>query len=276
MKNITAFLLPLLFPLLVFSQSSREKDSLAFVQQQWQTKKIAKGIIWKSASTSTFFNSNQIINILEIDLKKNQKKLSLQALSKSRELTSKLAKEANAIVAINGGFFDMKNGGAVDFIKVNHKIVNPTRSKSVRANAYFAFDKKSTKITSDSLSTGHYPNIMLAGPMLLTEKERSTLAKNAFNDNRHPRTAVGMKGNKLILITVDGRRSQSQGMNLHELANVLKWYGCDNAMNLDGGGSTAMYIHDQPYNGIVSYPSDNSQFDHAGERKVSNIIYLTK
>lgn len=276
MKNITAFLLPLLFPLLVFSQSSREKDSLAFVQQQWQTKKIAKGIIWKSASTSTFFNSNQIINILEIDLKKNQKKLSLQALSKSRELTSKLAKEANAIVAINGGFFDMKNGGAVDFIKVNHKIVNPTRSKSVRANAYFAFDKKSTKITSDSLSIGHYPNIMLAGPMLLTEKERSTLAKNAFNDNRHPRTAVGMKGNKLILITVDGRRSQSQGMNLHELANVLKWYGCDNAMNLDGGGSTAMYIHDQPYNGIVSYPSDNSQFDHAGERKVSNIIYLTK
>lgn len=276
MKNITAFLLPLLFPLLVFSQSSREKDSLAFVQQQWQTKKIAKGIIWKSASTSTFFNSNQIINILEIDLKKNQKKLSLQALSKSRELTSKLAKEANAIVAINGGFFDMKNGGAVDFIKVNHKIVNPTRSKSVRANAYFAFDKKSTKITSDSLSIGHYPNIMLAGPMLLTEKERSTLAKNAFNDNRHPRTAVGMKGNKLILITVDGRRSQSQGMNLHELANVLKWHGCDNAMNLDGGGSTAMYIHDQPYNGIVSYPSDNSQFDHAGERKVSNIIYLTK
>jgi len=276
MKNITAFLFVILFPLIGFSQTSSEKDSLAFVQQQWQSKKIAKGILWKSASTSTFFNSNQIINILEIDLKKNQKNLGLKALPKSRELTSKLAQEAKAIVAINGGFFDMKNGGAVDFIKVENQIINKTLSKSVRANAYFAFDKKSTRITSDSSSIGAYPNIILAGPMLLAQNTKAQLSKNAFNDNRHPRTAIGLKGNKLILITVDGRRSESQGMNLHELTNILKWYGCDDAMNLDGGGSTAMYIRDQPHNGIVSYPSDNSKFDHAGERKVSNIIYLTK
>lgn len=276
MKNITAFLFTILFPLLAFTQTSNEKDSLAFVQQQWQTKKIAKGILWKSASTSTFFNSNQIINILEIDLKKNQKKLGLQALPKSRELTSKLAQQANAVVAINGGFFDMKNGGAVDFIKVENQVVNHSISKNVRANAYFAFDKKSTRITSDSSSIGNYPNIMLAGPMLLAQDTRALLSKNAFNDNRHPRTAVGLKGNKLILITVDGRRSESQGMNLHELTNILKWYGCEEAMNLDGGGSTAMYIQSQPQHGIVNYPTDNSKFDHAGERKVSNIIYLTK
>jgi exopolysaccharide biosynthesis protein len=276
MKNITAFLFIILFPILSFSQTSSEKDSLAFVQQLWQTKKIAKGILWKSASTSTIFHSNQIINILEINLKKNQKKLGLRALPKSRELTSKLAQEANAIVAINGGFFDMKNGGAVDFIKVENFVVNQTLSKSVRANAYFAFDKKSTRITSDSSSIGYYPNIMLAGPMLLAQDARVQLSKNAFNDNRHPRTAIGLKGNKLILITVDGRRNESQGMNLHELTNILKWYGCENAMNLDGGGSTSMYIRDQPHNGIVNYPADNNKFDHAGERKVSNIIYFTK
>ncbi|WP_149913936.1 phosphodiester glycosidase family protein [Sphingobacterium cavernae] len=276
MKNSTAFLFIILFPILSFSQTSSEKDSLAFVQQFWQTKKIAKGILWKSASTSTIFNSNQIINILEIDLKKNQKKLGLRALPKSRELTSKLAQEANAIVAINGGFFDMKNGGAVDFIKVENHVVNQTLSKSVRANAYFAFDKKTTHITSDSSSIGAYPNIMLAGPMLLAQDVRGQLSKNAFNDNRHPRTAIGLKGNKLILITIDGRRNESQGMNLHELTNILKWYGCENAMNLDGGGSTSMYIYNQPHNGIVNYPADNNKFDHAGERKVSNIIYLTK
>lgn len=275
MKNITAFLFALLCPILTFSQNI-EQDSLAFIGQKWQTQKIAKGIVWKSAKTSTIFNSNQIINILEIDLKKNQKNLGLKALPKSRELTSKLAQEAKAIVAVNGGFFDMKNGGAVDFIKVENQIVNKTLSKSVRANAYFAFDKKSTRITSDSSSIGTYSNIMLAGPMLLAQNTKAQLSKNAFNDNRHPRTAIGLKGNKLILITVDGRRSESQGMNLHELTNILKWYGCEDAMNLDGGGSTAMYIRDQPHNGIVSYPSDNSKFDHAGERKVSNIIYLTK
>ena len=276
MKNSTAFLFTILFPLLAFTQTSSEKDSLAFVQQQWQSKKISKGILWKSASTSTFFNSNQIINILEIDLKKNQKKLGLKALPKSRELTSKLAQEANAVVAINGGFFDMKNGGAVDFIKVDNQVVNQTRSKSVRANAYFAFDKKTIRIVSDSSSISHYPNIMLAGPMLLAQDTRAQLSKNAFNDNRHPRTAVGLKGNKLILITVDGRRRESQGMSLHELTHILKWYGCEDAMNLDGGGSTAMYILNEPHNGIVSYPADNNKFDHAGERKVSNIVYITK
>jgi exopolysaccharide biosynthesis protein len=275
MKNITAFLFALLCPILTFSQNI-EQDSLAFIGQKWQTQKIAKGIVWKSAKTSTIFNSNQIINILEIDLKKNQKNLGLKALPKSRELTSKLAQEAKAIVAVNGGFFDMKNGGAVDFIKVENQIVNKTLSKSVRANAYFAFDKKSTRITSDSSSIGTYSNIMLAGPMLLAQNTKAQLSKNAFNDNRHPRTAIGLKGNKLILITVDGRRSESQGMNLHELTNILKWYGCEDAMNLDGGGSTAMYIRDQPHNGIVNYPSDNNKFDHEGERKVSNILFISK
>src|SRR5690606_40679662 len=86
--------------------------------------------------------------------------------------------------------------------------------------SYFAFDKKSTRITSDSSSIGYYPNIMLAGPMLLAQDARVQLSKNAFNDNRHPRTAIGLKGNKLILITVDGRRNESQGMNLHELTNI--------------------------------------------------------
>lgn len=276
MKNITAFLFILLFPILVFSQSSIEKDSLAFVQQQWHSKKIAKGIVWKTVSTASLFNSNQIINILEIDLKKNQKNLGLKALPNSREFTSTLAKDVQAIVAINGGFFNMKDGGAVDFIKVDNQVVNHTVAKSVRANAYFAFDKKSSTITSDSSSIGHLPNIMLAGPMLLAQESRAALSKNAFNDNRHPRTAIGIKDKKLILITVDGRRSESQGMNLHELTNILKWYGCKDAMNLDGGGSTAMYIQGQPHNGIVNYPSDNNKFDHAGERKVSNIIYLTK
>lgn len=275
MKNSTAFLFTLLFPFLAFSQVSLPQDSLAFIQQKWQVQKIAKGVIWKNLSTTALFNSTQIINIIEIDLKQNQKKLGIKALPKSRELTSSLAKQVKAFVAINGGFFDMKNGGAVDYIKVENKVINITNSPSDRANAFLAFDKKATKITSDSTIISSYPNIMQAGPILLIQNSRAQLSKNAFNDNRHPRTAIGLKGNKLILITVDGRRSQSQGMNLHELAHIMKWYGCQDAMNLDGGGSTAMYIHNQPYNGIVNYPSDNNKFDHEGERKVSNIIYLT-
>lgn len=275
MRKITAFLFYCLLPLFVFSQTDKHIDSLTFAHQEWATKTIGKGIVWKTSSFPSIFGSQQIINIIEVNLKKNQKKLALKALPAGRELTSKLAKEADALAAINGGFFDMKNGGAVDFIKVNNQVINHTRSKSSRG-AYFAFDKKRTIIADDSVLVASYPNVMLAGPMLIKDNSTIPLAKNAFNDNRHPRTALGIKEDILVMITIDGRRSQSQGVSLHELTNLLRWYGCQDGMNLDGGGSTTMYIYDQPHNGVVNYPSDNQKFDHEGERKVSNIIYIIK
>ena len=59
--------------------------------------------------------------------------------------------------------------------------------------------------------------------------------------NLNPRTAVGVAGNKLLLATVDGRRTGfSEGMYLSEVAELLKRYGATDAINLDGGGSTTM------------------------------------
>lgn len=60
---------------------------------------------------------------------------------------------------------------------------------------------------------------------------------------RNPRTAIGYtKENDLILVTVDGREGSSVGMTLYELAGFMKSLGCVNAINLDGGGSTVMYV----------------------------------
>lgn len=60
---------------------------------------------------------------------------------------------------------------------------------------------------------------------------------------RNPRTAIGYtRDNNLIMLTADGREGASIGLTLIELANLMKEFGCVNAMNLDGGGSTVMYI----------------------------------
>lgn len=250
-------------------------DSLIFVTQQWKDSTLQKGIKWRKAHFDNLFKSKQVINIIEIDLsKKNLKKIGLEALSNSRKKTSFLADSIRALAAINGGFFDMKNGGAVDFIKVNEKVINYSKSNSSRANAYLAFDHKTLLISNDSTEASKFMNVMSSGPFLLYENKNIKLDKNAFNDNRHPRTAVAIKGNKLILLTVDGRNSYSEGLNLNELADIFRWYGCNKAMNLDGGGSTTMFISNQPNNGIVNYPSDNKEFDHDGERAVSNIIFI--
>lgn len=66
---------------------------------------------------------------------------------------------------------------------------------------------------------------------------------------RNPRTAVGYtKDNNLIIVTVDGREKSSVGMTLTELAYLMKSIGCTNAMNLDGGGSTVLYVNGKVVN----------------------------
>ena len=64
---------------------------------------------------------------------------------------------------------------------------------------------------------------------------------------RHPRTAVGLTENKhLILLVVDGRQTNRDGFSCRELTRfMVKWFNPQYALNLDGGGSTAMCVEGQ-------------------------------
>ncbi|MCC7308549.1 MAG: phosphodiester glycosidase family protein [Acidobacteria bacterium] len=93
-------------------------------------------------------------------------------------------------------------------------------------------------------------------------------AGKAFAETRHPRTAVAkLKGGKFLMITVDGRQpGVSVGMNLQELAEYLLSLGAVDAMNLDGGGSTTMFLDGK----VINTPSDKE-----GERKIGDAILVT-
>lgn len=84
---------------------------------------------------------------------------------------------------------------------------------------------------------------------------------------RHPRTMLGYTKDKkeMIMCVVDGRSSLSSGGIYLEMADVMRYAGADWAMNIDGGGSSTMYIQNL---GIMNIPSDGS------ERAVSNGVYL--
>jgi hypothetical protein len=77
-------------------------------------------------------------------------------------------------------------------------------------------------------------------------------------DARNPRTALGLSANRetLILVAVDGRRTDAVGMTCNELGTLLKGLGAADAMNLDGGGSTTMWLAS---GGVVNQPSDGAQ-----------------
>lgn len=89
--------------------------------------------------------------------------------------------------------------------------------------------------------------------------EHQSLAN--FVNARHPRTAIGICGDgALLLVVVDGRKAISRGATLSEMAEIMKRCGAQQAINLDGGGSTDMVVA----GGVVNIPSDGQ------ERPVAN------
>ncbi|MFI9244699.1 phosphodiester glycosidase family protein [Streptomyces sp. NPDC053086] len=89
----------------------------------------------------------------------------------------------------------------------------------------------------------------------------------AWANVRQPRTLAGVdKRGRLILATVDGRlTSGSEGFTLYEAAAFMKSLGAVQAMNLDGGGSTAMAVNGT----LANHPSDA-----AGERPVGDTVQV--
>lgn len=285
MRVMKKYLLSLFFILstyVVFSQN------LSFKSIHWEVDTIQKGIIYKYHHFDTLFSGKQSISVLDINLNQDNLKLRFAYLEKGqgRKKTSELAQNfENAIVAINGTFFNMREGGSVCFLKVDGKLINPTIDKesiwffnqegaiTVDKNEnvkVFALPKKDTSWASIAKTEEH---VMASGPILISNEEALGLSSDF--DTKHPRTAIGItKDNHLIFLTIDGRTASSIGVTIPELTQVLQALNCINALNLDGGGSTSMWIKGKEENGIVNFPCDNKRFDKKGERTVANAIIV--
>jgi exopolysaccharide biosynthesis protein len=128
------------------------------------------------------------------------------------------------------------------------------------------FPMKSEKggVTAEDIVAG-VPQLIKDGKIDITwEKEGSS---KSFVETRHPRTAVAkLKDGKFLMITIDGRSEISGGIGLQDLAEYLLSLGAIDAMNLDGGGSTTMFVGGK----VVNRPSDKE-----GERKVSDALLVT-
>ncbi|MFC2156332.1 phosphodiester glycosidase family protein [Acidobacteriota bacterium] len=112
------------------------------------------------------------------------------------------------------------------------------------------------------------PRILRNGAVSVEIEEEAI--RKGFDTERHPRTAIGFSEDKryLYVCVVDGRRiGYSRGASLYELAELMREFGCSEAMNFDGGGSSSMVVD----GGIVNRPSDPT-----GIRPVSSGIFIVK
>ncbi len=112
---------------------------------------------------------------------------------------------------------------------------------------------------------------VIGGNMLLV-KDGLDVAPD--EKTRHPRTAVGLdaNGDKLIILLVDGRKpGVAVGMSYEELATEMRRLGCQQALNLDGGGSSTMAVRDA-ITGQITILNDPTD---GHERAVANVLGIS-
>lgn len=273
----------LLLSLWVITASASEQDSLLIVKADWKVTTTDDGLTHKQAQIKGLFNSVQSINLIEIP-RASKRKIGI-AGNEGMKRTSLQAIEKGAVAAINGTYYNMKEGNSVCFYKIGDTVIDTTTDGEFKSRVNGAIREKRGKIEiiewSKPIEQSYKKSkgtVLASGPIMLDNGKRSdwSACSKSFIETRHPRSAIYTKGDgTVVFMTVDGRSAgNADGVSIPELAYLVKILGGDDAINLDGGGSTTLWLKGAPDNGVLNYPTDNKLFDHAGERSVSNIFYV--
>jgi len=187
------------------------------------------------------------------------------------DTTSNMAKENNAVLAINGDYYGARQAGYV--IRNGNLYRNTSGDRDalvITKTGEFEFVSENEKSAEELLQSGAY-QVLSFGPVLLADGEISV----GENDEvgmamaSNPRTAIGYLGNNhYVFVVSDGRTSESAGLSLYELATFMKELGVVDAYNLDGGGSSTMVFKGE----IINNPTTNGHSNQ--ERSVSDIVYI--
>ena len=187
--------------------------------------------------------------------------------------TSTFASRYGAQIAINGGFYD-----TATYAPIGLTIGEGERWTDSGDDATFGFAAfgprgraELSNPTEVVATPAEWMENVVAGYPMLVENGQVVIA-DCFSHmcERHPRSAIGMdaEGRTLVLVVVDGRwAGVSRGMTRIELAELMIDLGAWRALNLDGGGSSTLYV--AGLGGVVNHPSDGT------ERFVSNHLGFT-
>ena len=208
-------------------------DSLAIVSANWQTEPLQKGMLYKKAVFSSLYGVPQEVSIFEISPKHYRFDV---LVHNPKEETSVAARHAGAVAAINGSYFDMKAGNSVCYLRKDGVVI-------------------------DTTSTGVLATV--SNGAVLIKKGRLELIPWSKQEEK----ACTLKKGTVLLIVVDGRRKgKAEGINIPELAHMIRILGGEDALNLDGGGSSTLWSGALPDKGIANTPSGSA------ERKVANSL----
>jgi hypothetical protein len=220
------------------------------------------------------------IHILELDLTRVLLETTPGDKSGGREYTARTvsayAASRDLLAAVNGGYFTPFSGGspggddyyprAGDSVDVSGlaiafgEVVSPVELfEDERVNAVLCVAGAIVSIEDGQSCAGPVDHALSAGPRLLSGGAPSPLAGfgDRYANTRHPRTAIGLAadGQRAWLVVADGRQpGYSDGMSLNELTALFLDLGAADALNLDGGGSSAMVLRKDGRHIVVNSP----------------------
>ena len=187
--------------------------------------------------------------------------------------TSVTAANNNAILAINGDFYGANTTGYV----IRNGVVYRNTVREDASNGDLAIYKDGSfgivyenDVSAEDLVKNGVVNLLAFGPTLVNNGKITVSSNSEVGQSMasNPRTAIGIiDKNHYVIVVSDGRTSESQGLSLYQLAQVMKFYGVKTAYNLDGGGSSTLYFNGK----VINKPTTNGTIS---ERAVSDIVYI--
>jgi MYXO-CTERM domain-containing protein len=202
--------------------------------------------------------ANQNINVLVVDLCAPGVSLRATKSGERQRTVSSFGALVGAKAAINGDFFSYTdystngpsrgNGGA--WGGGDHGYVAPVQFGANRVALPAHEGTSGVEPWAREVVSGH--------PTLLVGNAPRDNNGDGLCTARHPRTVLGFSADKtkLYLAVIDGRATNRVGMTCDEMIALMKGLGATDAVNLDGGGSSTMWVAGT---GFVNNPSDGSQ-----------------
>ncbi len=199
---------------------------------------------------------------------------------RGRETVAAMASRVKADVAINGGFFHIghgKDGRPSGSLVINGKIYglkNKIQPILIINNGKLSIQRINPK--QFLAQKGNARASIVSGIPLLIKDGRvnqGLYSKSQSYTAPHARTAVGIKPNGGVVIVIaehDPVLMGTRGLSLLELAQLMEKLGCHSAINLDGGGSSTLWVKGRVINRTLG---DVDEFNGIqAERPVSDAI----
>ena len=256
---------------------TRSEQSLLTDRSSWKVTQVKDGLTWYNfEGDEQLTQAKQVVNVIEFDLDSENMKLEFLYYP-DRAKISEVANSNSKFVAITNASFGsgFTSGSPVDntYIRVDgvtHREIglSPDDSNYGKHESAVWYDGVSElgfidmpgdfEAALDYYKKTTYPNLFSSVPMLISDFNKVNFKsyKRKMSTSPGPLTALAVTcDRKLLLVTVDGRwTDKAAGMTYVQLQDFLRIHFFPKyAINMDGGGSTCMYIKGK---NVVNYPCE--------------------